>query len=126
MSSLKYFIPDDAINFFSKHNDDDKFDKLCRKYTAIMMLVLIFFWGPYKILNNNSGITCWCHNEYSDPHCKVITNFCYVSEKYIPPANNTNLPSMKTVLSHRINYYQWVVYLFVLLACLSYVPSFIW
>lgn len=124
MSSLSYFIPNDAFKLFGRYNDDDKIDKLCRKYTAIMMLVVAIFLSPFKLIS--PGITCWCHNEYSATHCKVITNYCFVSEKYIPSSNSTHLPSMKTVMSHSINYYQWIVYIFVGLACVSYLPCMIW
>ena len=125
MSSLSYFISNDIYKLFIRYNDDDKIDKLCRKYSAIIMLVVAFCLAPFKLVS--SGITCWCHNEYSDTHCEVITNFCYVSEKYIPITNTSSvLPSMKTVMSHSINYYQWIVYVFVALACLCYFPCLIW
>lgn len=49
----------DVVKIFSGNNNDDKTDKLCRKYTAIMVLVLVLFVKPYKMIDQ---IKCWCPN----------------------------------------------------------------
>jgi hypothetical protein len=125
MSSLGYFIPNNILNLFKKSNDDDKIDKLCRKYSAILMLVAAFLLSPFKLIDQK--IKCWCPKEYSGGQCVLITNFCFISEKYIPVSNNSQeLLSMKNLLSHKITYYQWIIYIFISLAILCYLPCLLW
>jgi hypothetical protein len=57
MSSINYFVPNNTIKLFSRLNDDDKIDKLCRKYSAIMMIVAAFLLSPFKFIT--LGINCW-------------------------------------------------------------------
>ena len=125
MSSLSYFIPNNAFKLFSRLNDDDRIDKLCRKYSAIMMIVTAFLLSPFKFIT--LGITCWCPNEIVIRQCQLVKDLCYISEKYVATYNSSsNLPSIKTVLSHKINYYQWIIYIFLTTAALCYLPCLIW
>ena len=57
MSTLSYFIPNNTFKLFSRLNEDDKIDKLCRKYSAVMMIVAAFLLSPFKLIT--LGITCW-------------------------------------------------------------------
>jgi hypothetical protein len=109
---------------FEKHDDDDIFDKFSRKFSTIMMLVFAFVLSTAQLVGE--PIKCWCPNEFSDSRCTYATTYCYITSQYIPVTNGTNIPSREKLLSHKIIYYQWVVYIFVLQAMLFYFPCLIW
>lgn len=106
------------------YNDDGPFEKLVRKFSAIMMIVLSSVFLIAQLVGKK--IQCWCPNEYSDPKCDYAITHCYLTELYIPLSNSTSLPNRENLRSHKIIYYQWIPFILFLQAVIFYFPSIIW
>lgn len=65
-------------------------------------------------------------NEYSGSRCTYATTYCYITSTYIPVGNATELPKRQDLESHKMLYYQWVPFIFLLQGFLFYLPSMIW
>lgn len=110
---------------FEKNDDDDLFDKFSRKFSTIMMLVFAFVLSTAQLVGE--PIKCWCPNEFSGSRCDYATTHCYITSQYIPINNGTNnVPSREKLMSHKIIYYQWVSYMYLLQAIIFYLPCLVW
>lgn len=109
---------------FEKLNSDDFVDKLSRKFSAIMMVVFSGLLTVYQLVGK--PLECWCMSEYSGSRCNYGKTFCYITNFFVPVGNKTHLPQRDELETHRILYYQWVPYIFLLQAFLFYSPSLIW
>ncbi len=109
---------------FEKHDDDDFYDKISRKFSAIMMIIFAVLISTHQFVGQ--PIKCWCPSEYSGQRCAYATTYCYITSQYIPVSNGTHLPDKDSLLSNKIMYYQWVAYIFLFQAFLFYAPSQVW
>ena len=46
---------------FAQNDDDDKVDKLSRKFSALLMIICAILLGTYQLVG--SPIECWCPTE---------------------------------------------------------------
>lgn len=109
---------------FEKYDDDGKVEKLIRKFSAIMMIVFASLLGIAQLVGR--PIECWCPNEYSGTRCAYATTYCYITNLYVPVSNSSHLPKREDLQSHKILYYQWVPFIFMLQALMFYFPNLIW
>lgn len=109
---------------FEKLNSDDFVDKLSRKFSAIVMIVFSTILGINQLVGK--PLECWCMSEYSGSRCDYGKTYCYITNFYVPVGNSSHLPQRDQLETHRILYYQWVPYIFLLQAFLFYFPSLIW
>jgi hypothetical protein len=109
---------------FEKTDDDDFFDKLFRRFSAIMMFIFASLLSIAQLVGN--PINCWCHNEYSGKRCAYATTYCYITNFYVPVGNITQMAKRGDLESHKILYYQWVPYIFLVQAFLFYFPCIVW
>ena len=91
---------------FIKRDDDDLVDKMFRKLSRVLMLTLTVIITTFKLVGN--PIDCWCMNEYSGSKCNYAKTYCYITNFYVPVTNDSSLPRKEELLSHKIQYYQWV------------------
>jgi innexin len=113
-----------SVKNFEKNDDDDLYDKCSRKFSTIMMLVFSFILSTAQFVGE--PIRCWCPNEFTLARCDYATTSCYINSQYIPITNGTHIPSKDQLLSHKIIYYQWVIYIFFLQALVFYIPCLVW
>lgn len=106
------------------YNDDGIIEKLIRKFSAIMMILLSSIFAISQLIG--SKIKCWCPKEYSDYKCEYANAHCYITNFYIPLSNSSELPRREYLQSHKINYYQWIPFIFFLQGVVFYLPSMIW
>lgn len=109
---------------FQTEDDDDLIDKLSRKFSSIFVFVCSIFIGAVQV--SGKPITCWCLGEFKAGRCGYATNYCYLTGTYVPIDNKTTIPSREDLLTHRISYYQWVPYIFVIQSVMFYAPHFLW
>jgi len=109
---------------FEKLNTDDFFDKLSRRFSAIMMILFTTILGVIQLVGK--PLECWCPNEYSGSRCNYAKTYCYITSFYVPVGNSSYLPPRDELETHRILYYQWVPYIFLFQALLFYLPSLVW
>ena len=131
---------------YEKRNDDDFYDRLSRKYTAIFMIMWSIIVCTKQLVG--TSVKCWyifsltfekishlshmvykkrCSKEFKGSKCDFATGTCYITNFYTPSSNySTQLESRDNLLAHKISYYQWVPFMFAALALLSYVPYLCW
>lgn len=109
---------------FERISDDDRWDRLSRRYSAITMVIFALIISTYTFVGQ--PIRCWCPVEYSDTRCEYATTYCYITSQYVPILNGTVLPTRNEIMSRRIYYYQWVVYIFLVQALFLYAPCILW
>jgi innexin len=109
---------------FQLDNDDAFVDKLSRKYSFGLMIIIASIIAMVQLVGE--PITCWCPDEYSTVRCNYAVQYCYITSFYIPVGNTSGLPKMSDLKSHKIMYYQWIQYIFLLHAILFYLPCILW
>ena len=116
----------DTLNSFKIefYNDDGLIEKLIRKFSAIMMILFSSIFAISQLVGQK--INCWCPKEYSDSKCDYATTHCYLTNFRIPLSNSSELPRREYTQSHKIVYYQWIPFIFLIQGVVFYLPSIIW
>jgi innexin len=112
-----------AAQQFQLNNDDGFVEKLSRKYSFALMIIIASIIAMVQLVG--APITCWCPDDYSDTRCDYASQYCYITSFYVPVSNTTGLPKMSDLKSHKIMYYQWIQYIFLFNAILFYLPCMI-
>ena len=106
--------------------DDDYVDRLSRHYTVLLLISLAFLVSSRQFVG--SPIVCWCPAQFTKSHREYTETVCWVSNTYYLPSEE-GIP--KGDLSHTkqesmVSYYQWVPFILMFQAVLTFVPSQIW
>lgn len=112
------------ITSFKTSNDDEYSDRLNHRYTVGFLLIcsLIVTGSPFVF----NRITCWTPAQFTGAYLSYTNNYCWISNTYYIPTNET-IPSNNTVRKQsEIAYYQWTPLILVLCALGFYFPRLLW
>ena len=105
-------------------NDDDHADRLNHRYTACILLICAIFCSGAPIAFNR--ITCWVPAHFVGAFQKYTEHYCWISNTYYIPINET-IPNSKTTRGKaEIGYYQWVPFILLTSAFFFYLPRLLW
>uniref|UniRef100_A0AC35FA07 Innexin n=1 Tax=Panagrolaimus sp. PS1159 TaxID=55785 RepID=A0AC35FA07_9BILA len=116
-----------AINLYDnirrKYNND-WIDRLSHVYSsgALIIFALIFF---FESLVDNP-IVCLSNAFEDDMWFRYIRSSCYVENKYFITPNQTDFPLDSTRQSVSVDYYPWILVLFIIQAICFVLPHWIW
>lgn len=104
-------------------NDDGSVERLSRKYTTSILLLLAILVSSKQYMGD--PIDCWCPAQFTSSQTRYTDTVCWVSDTFYLPNNVNHVP---TVLPEhrRINYYQWVPLILAAQAVCFYMPSIVW
>ena len=105
-------------------DDDTHSDRLNHRYTVCFLVVCaIVATGTPLIINR---INCWVPAHFAGAFSSYTNNYCWISNTYYIPTNDS-LPRDKLARDKaEIGYYQWAPFFFLLSALLFYVPRMLW
>lgn len=107
----------------AKVQDDDFSDRLSHRYTVSLLILFCLLVGTGQYVGN--PIACWAPAQFTGSMTTYANYICWIANTYYVPTDDT-LPNPNEVRQHKINYYQWVPFILVLMAFLFYVPYVIW
>ncbi|KAL7677043.1 hypothetical protein ACOME3_003291 [Neoechinorhynchus agilis] len=122
----------DAITKIKKlkcNCDDDQFDKICRRYTVLLLVLFTVIISTKQYVGD--PIACWTPAQFTGAHVEYANYICWVSNSYnlVHCGHNGNELSLDAS-SHQsrniVPYYQWVPFILPCMALLFYLPSVAW
>ena len=60
------------------------------------MLIFSSLLGVYQLVGK--PLQCWCQSEYSGPRCEYATQYCYITNFYVPISNTSGTSYLKIFL----------------------------
>mgnify|MGYP001035860305 CR=1 FL=1 len=112
------------IKSFNSPDDDEHADRLNHRYTVGFLLVCAVVASGSPFVFNR--ISCWVPAQFVGAYSKYTDNYCWISNTYYVPSNET-VPHSKLVRERaEIGYYQWTPLIFVLFALCFYLPRMLW
>ncbi len=104
--------------------DDDAVDRLSHRYTVVILVVF----AMVSMMQQYVGrpITCWVPKEFTGSHTKFANNYCWVKNTYFLPLEEEIPKEHEEERRREILYYQWVPFIFLLMAFFFYIPCQVW
>lgn len=112
------------IKSFNSPNDDQHSDRLNHRYTVGFLIgcAVIASGSPFVF----NRISCWVPAQFVGAYTKYTDNYCWISNTYYVPSNET-VPHSKLARERaEIGYYQWTPMIFLLFALCFYLPRMLW
>ncbi|XP_013415387.1 innexin unc-9 isoform X2 [Lingula anatina] len=103
-------------------SDDDFFDRLSHRYTAIIFIVFALVVSTKQYVGD--PITCWTPTHFTDAHEDYTNNYCWIKNTYYT-AFDERIPEKWEPHEH-IGYYQWVPIVLMVQALMFYIPCIVW
>lgn len=103
-------------------NDDDFYDRISHRYTAVLMLVFTVLVSTKTYVGD--PIICWVPAFFKGGHKKYANNICWIKNTYYLPFEE-RIPGQELPRPY-IGYYQWVPIVLLLQALMFYVPTIFW
>ena len=107
----------------SKIKDDDYADRLNHRWTVSLLILFCILVGSSQFVG--SPIACWAPAQFSGSMVTYSNHICWISNTYYV-ASEDFLPGPNAQRESKINYYQWVPFILVLMAFFFYAPFAIW
>ena len=105
-------------------NDDTHSDRLNHRYTVCFLVICAVIATGSPIAFNR--INCWVPANFIGAFSTYTNNYCWISNTYYIPTNDS-LPRSKLARDKaEIGYYQWAPFYFLLSALLFYLPRMLW
>uniref|UniRef100_A0A914I9G5 Innexin n=1 Tax=Globodera rostochiensis TaxID=31243 RepID=A0A914I9G5_GLORO len=105
----------------SKVKLDDFVDRLCYRYTPVLLGLFMFITGTVD--NFGSPINCMVPQEFSSTWSSFVHQYCYVTGTYLKIEHPVDQHPSGRVFVH---YYQWVPYVLILQALFMRLPLSFW
>ncbi|XP_013416795.1 innexin unc-9 [Lingula anatina] len=102
--------------------DDDFYDRLSHRYTALIMVVFVVLISSKQYVGD--PIICWTPAEFTGVYSSYANQVCWISNTYYLPFEE-RIPGANLPRAH-IPYYQWVPIVMLLQALLFYLPTIAW
>ena len=105
-------------------DDDAHSDRLNHRYTAGFLLtcMIVAAGSPFVF----SRISCWVPAQFHGSYSKYTENYCWISNTYYVPTNETLPASAAERTRREISYYQWAPFILLLCAFFFYLPRMLW
>lgn len=103
--------------------DDDFSDRLNHRWTVSFLVMFCILVSSSQFVGD--PIACWTPAQFTGAMIDYAHKLCWISSKYYVPTNSS-LPNPNEKRAYRINYYQWVPFILLLMALLFYLPYSIW
>lgn len=104
--------------------DDDAIDRLSHRYTTMVLVVFALLTTMQQYVGR--PITCWVPKEFTGSHTKYTNSYCWVKNTYVLPLEHEIPKEHETHLKEEIVYYQWMPFIFLLMAFFFYIPCQVW
>lgn len=104
--------------------DDDAVDRLHHRYTSVILVVFAVLVTMQQYVGK--PITCWVPKEFTGSHTKFTNSLCWVNNTYWRAFEEEIPKAHEKHLKREIVYYQWMPFIFLLMAFLFYVPCSVW
>jgi hypothetical protein len=105
-------------------NDDEHSDRLNHRYTVGFLLICAFIVTGSPFVFNR--ITCWVPAQFTGAYLSYTNNYCWISNTYYIPSNDTIPHSKFDRKQSEIGYYQWTPLILFLFALGFYFPRILW
>lgn len=112
------------IKSISKANDDHYSDRLNHRYTAGLLFICAFVCTTFPYSFNR--ITCWVPAHFVGAFQKYTNDYCWISNTYYIPVNNTIPDKLLDRQNAEISYYQWVPFILLFSGLMFYFPRMFW
>lgn len=112
------------IASLSAPNDDQYSDRLNHRFTTGFLLVCAVIATGMPLAMNR--ITCWVPAQFVGAYGRYTENYCWISNTYYVPTNQSIPRNIQEREQAEIGYYQWVPFLFLLSAFGFYLPRMLW
>ena len=106
-----------------KIEDDDFADRLNRRYTVGVLVLFCILVGSSQYVG--SPIACWAPAEFTGAMVTYTNYICWIANTYYVPTDQS-LPNPNQPRDYMINYYQWVPFIFAMMAIFFYFPFLVW
>ncbi|CAF1333578.1 unnamed protein product [Adineta steineri] len=116
------FVP--TILLSSLRTDDDGFDKLNYKYTVGLLVLFAVLTASKQF--DDDRIECWNRANFIKAYVQYTNEICYISSTYYVDRNQSIPQSIQERRDNKLNYYQWVPFILLLMALFFYLPRLIW
>lgn len=105
-------------------NDDEHSDRLNHRYTVGFLLVssLIVAGSPFVF----NRITCWTPAQFTGAYLTYTNNYCWISNTYYVPKNESIPADQLDRKQKEIAYYQWTPLILLFSALGFYLPRILW
>ncbi|XP_013415367.1 uncharacterized protein LOC106177207 [Lingula anatina] len=103
-------------------SDDDYYDRLNHRYTALLLVVFGVLIGSKQYVGD--PIVCWVPGVFTGSHKEYANQYCWIKNTYFMPFEE-RIPGPSLPRAH-IGYYQWVTLMLFLQALLFYFPRIFW
>jgi hypothetical protein len=112
------------ITSLKASNDDEHSDRINHRYTVgfLLVCVLIVTGSPFVF----NRITCWVPAQFTGAYLSYTNNYCWISNTYYIPSNDTIPHSKFDRKQSEISYYQWTPLILLVFAFGFYFPRILW
>ncbi|CAI4230073.1 unnamed protein product [Auanema sp. JU1783] len=104
--------------------DVDTTDRFKYTYTTWILTFSAFAALAYGVFDK--PMSCWVPQQFHGSWKQYVENYCYVEGTYFVPMNLTNLPHVDQRMETKLNYYQWVPFILLTFAVVTYLPRLLW
>uniref|UniRef100_A0A0N5BPE4 Innexin n=1 Tax=Strongyloides papillosus TaxID=174720 RepID=A0A0N5BPE4_STREA len=115
------------LDVFKKVKLDDLCDRVNYYYTGTILITIAIFLGSRQTFG--TPLTCFIEAQYNSHWINTVQSYCFITGTYT--LRNESLFDLDLTFAEEKdkiyhNYYQWVPYIFFLMAMGFYIPNFFW
>lgn len=104
--------------------DDDFVDRMNHWWTSVIIIICAVIVSAKQYVG--VPIKCWVPQQFSGAWTQYAENYCWVQNTYFVPKAQ-EIPTKQAIRTQQeLSYYQWVPYVFALMALMFYLPHMIW
>ncbi|CAI4230066.1 unnamed protein product [Auanema sp. JU1783] len=108
----------------ARRHEEDFIDRINFQYTPFLFLLSGALITTYTYMQK--PITCWTPMEFAGGWIEYATSYCLIENTYYVPMDDPNMPDHYSREETKLQYYQWVNFVLVLLALGFFLPHVLW